>query len=169
MTSKPQRLTVSVAKILAPMLGSTVALFYISSHSGLAAGTAPVLASVFVCLLACLFVCFLNILYWLCYYSCPILPLYSPPPCIPPPKRIPPLVHVIHTSFFASAFPMLFLTAACLFCTYYLCFLFPVPFPLFSPLPLLIGNPPCDLHFCDSVPVLVVCSVCVCLFRFRCW
>ena len=28
-------------------------------------------------------------------------------------------------------------------------------------------NPPCDLHFCDSVPILVVCLVCFC-FRFGC-
>ena len=28
-------------------------------------------------------------------------------------------------------------------------------------------NPPCDLHFCGSVPVLVVCLVCFC-FCFRC-
>ena len=30
-----------------------------------------------------------------------------------------------------------------------------------------VDNPPCDLHFCDSVPVLVVCLVCFC-FCFRC-
>ena len=29
----------------------------------------------------------------------------------------------------------------------------------FFPLP---ANPPCDLHFCASVPVLVVCLVCLC-------
>ena len=34
---------------------------------------------------------FLDILYWLCHYSCPIFsPLYSPPPCAPPPRSIPP-------------------------------------------------------------------------------
>ena len=38
---------------------------------------------------------FKNIFYWLCYYSCSIPPLYSPPSCIPPPTRIPPSsVHV---------------------------------------------------------------------------
>ena len=31
----------------------------------------------------------------------------------------------------------------------------------------LVDNPPCDLHFCGSVPVLVVCLVCFC-FCFRC-
>ena len=40
-----------------------------------------------------------------------------------------------------------------------LCFLFPVPFPPFYT-PISADNPPCDLHFCDPVPVLVVCLVC---------
>ena len=31
-----------------------------------------------------------------------------------------------------------------------------------SPLPLPTDNPPCDLHFCDSVPILVICLVCCC-------
>ena len=42
---------------------------------------------------------------------------------------------------------------------------------IFSPiLPLTSDNPPCDLHFCDSVPVLVVCLlfVFVGFFRFSC-
>ena len=42
----------------------------------------------------------------------------------------------------------------------------------FSPILLLpTDNPPCDLHFCDSVPVLVVCLVYFCFvlfFRFSC-
>ena len=39
--------------------------------------------------------------------------------------------------------------------------------PRFFPFPLPTDNPPCDLHFCDSVPVLVICLVCFC-FRFSC-
>ena len=35
-------------------------------------------------------------------------------------------------------------------------------FPPFFPHPLPAVNPPYDLHFCDSVPVLVVCLVCFC-------
>ena len=66
---------------------------------------------------------------------------------------------VMHVSSLASTVPILFLTSPCLFCTYHLCFLFPVPFPSFSPSPLPADNPPCDLHFCDSVPVLIVCLV----------
>ena len=64
-----------------------------------------------------------------------------------------------HISSLASPFPILFLPSPCLFCNYLLCFLFPVPFHPFSHLPLPTNNPPCYLHFCDSVPVLVVCLV----------
>ena len=67
---------------------------------------------------------------------------------------------VVHISSLASLFPILFLTSSCLFCTYQFCFLFPVHFPPLSPYPLPTDNSPCDLHFCDSVPVLVVCLVC---------
>ena len=63
---------------------------------------------------------------------------------------------VICISSLASPFSVLFLTSPCLFCTYHLCFLFLVPFPSVSLLPLPPGNRPCDLLFCDSVPVLVV-------------
>ena len=76
---------------------------------------------------------------------------------------------VIHTSSLASPCPMLLLTSPWQFCTYHLCFLFPVPLPPFFPLTLPADNPPCDLHFCDSVPVLVVCLVHFCFFRFSCW
>ena len=40
---------------------------------------------------------------------------------------------VVHISSLASPFPILFLIFPCLFCTYHLCFLFPVPFPPLSP------------------------------------
>ena len=87
-------------------------------------------------------------------------PFYSPLPCTSLPSPFPHLsscTWVIHMSSLASPFPMLFLTSPCLFYAYHLCFLFPVLFPPFSPLPLPTDNPPCDLHFCDSV--LVVCLV----------
>ena len=86
-------------------------------------------------------------------------PLYPLPPCMPHPSSIPPLsscLWVVHISSLVSPFPILFLTSPCLFCTYYLCFLFLVHFPPVSSHPLPPDNPPCDLHFCDSVPVLVV-------------
>ena len=41
-----------------------------------------------------------------------------------------------------------------------LCFLFYVPFPRSSPHH--TDNLPSDLHFCDSVPVLVICLGCFC-------
>ena len=69
---------------------------------------------------------------------------------------------VVHISSLAPLFPILFLTSPCLFCTYQLCFLIPAPFPTFSSLPQPANNLPCDLHFYDSVPVLVVCLVCFC-------
>ena len=75
---------------------------------------------------------------------------------------------VVHISSLASPFPIPFLTSPCLFCAYQLCFLFPVLFPQFSPLPHHTDNPPCNLHFCYSVPILVVCLVCFGFFRFIC-
>ena len=99
----------------------------------------------------------------------PLSPLYSPPPCIRPPTHIPPFSScpwVIQISSLASTFPIPFLPSPCLFSTYHLCYLFSVPFPL-SPSHYRVDNPPCDLHFCVSIPVLVVCLVCFC-FCFRC-
>ena len=45
--------------------------------------------------------------------------------------------------------------------------LIPCTFSLSLPLPLPTDNPPCGPHFCDSVPILVVCLVCF-YFRFSC-
>ena len=95
-------------------------------------------------------------------------PLYPPLPCTSLPAAFSPrLVHV-HGSYIKVLWLLHFLYYFNLplsFCTYQLCFLFPVPFPPFFPFPLLTVNPPCNLHFCDSVPVLGVCSG-VCLFFF---
>ena len=71
---------------------------------------------------------------------------------------------VVHVSSLASPFPILFLLSPCLFCTYQLCILFPVPYLPFFPFPLLADNPPNDLRTCGSVPVLVVCLVFVFVF-----
>ena len=65
---------------------------------------------------------------------------------------------VIHISSLASTFPILFLPSPCLSSTYHLCYLFSVPFSL-SPPPTPVDNPPCDLHFRDSVLVIGVCLV----------
>ena len=91
-------------------------------------------------------------------------PAHPLPPIFPPYSSCP---WVILISSLASTFPTLFLPSPCLFSTYHLCYLFSVPFPPLSPSQSPIDNPPCDLHFCGSVPVLGVCLVCFC-FCFRC-
>ena len=118
---------------------------------------------------------FLSIFYWLCYYSCPIFsPLYSPLPCTLPPTYIPPDPWFVSMGctykFFGFSISYTILNLP-LFCAYQLCFLFPVPFFPIFPHPLPTDNPPCDLHFRESVPGLVVCWVyfCFCFFRFSCW
>ena len=84
----------------------------------------------------------------------PTFPLYSSCPW------------VILVSSLASTFPILFLPSPCLFSTYLLCYLFSVPSPP-SPSHSPVDNPPCDLHFCGSVSLLVVCLIFFC-FCFRC-
>ena len=95
----------------------------------------------------------------LSHFFLPFIPLRAAHPLPPSFPQLTSCSWVIHVSFLASPFPILFLTSPCLFSTYHLCYLFPVPLPSFSPLPLPSDNPPCNLHFCDSVPVLVVCLV----------
>ena len=86
----------------------------------------------------------------------PLHPEHPLPPILPPFSSCP---WVVHISSLASTFPILFLPSPCLFSTYHLCYLFSVPFPLLSPSHSPVDNPPCDLHVCDSVPVLLVCLV----------
>ena len=87
----------------------------------------------------------------------PFIPLHTAHPLPPSFHPLSSCPCVVHISSLASPFPMLFLTSLCLFCTYHLCFLFPVHFPPFYPLSFPTVKPPCDPHFCESVPVLVVC------------
>ena len=94
----------------------------------------------------------------------PLQPAHPLPPTFPPYSSYP---WVILISSLASTFPKLFLPSPCLFSNYHVCYLFSVPFAPLSPSQSPIDNPPCDLHFCGSVPVLVVCLVCFC-FGFRC-
>ena len=91
-------------------------------------------------------------------------PVHPLPPTFPHYSSCP---WVILISSLASTFPTLFLPSPCLFSTYHLCYIFSVPFPPLSPSQSPIDNPPCDLHFCGSVPVLAVCLVCFC-FCCRC-
>ena len=99
------------------------------------------------------------------------LPLYPPPPSTPIPssnRLLSSCPWATHLSSLASPFPILFLTSPVYFVPANL-YLIPVPFPPFSPLPLPADNFPCDLHFCDSAHVLVVCLVLFCfVFRFSC-
>ena len=99
----------------------------------------------------------------------PFPPLHSTPSCTPPPSHIPPYSScpwVIYISSLASTFPILLSTSSCLFSTYHLCYLVSVLSPPLSPSHSPVDNPPCDLHFCDSVPVLVICLVCFCFLFF---
>ena len=86
----------------------------------------------------------------------PLHPAHPLPPTFAPYSSCP---WVIHVSSLASTFPIIFLTSPCLFSTYYLCYLFSVHLPTLSPSHSPTNNSPCDLHFCSSVPVLVVCLV----------
>ena len=96
----------------------------------------------------------------------PFTPLHSHP--LPPTfPAFSSCLWVTHISSLASTFPILFLPSPCLFSTHHLCYLFSVPFPPLSPSHSPVDNPPCDLHFCGSVPVLVVGLVCF-SFCFRC-
>ena len=113
---------------------------------------------------------FLNIFIDYAITVVPFPPPHSTPTCPPPSSHIPPYSScpwVILISSLASTFPTLSLPSPCLFSTYHLCYLFSVPSPPLSPSQSPIDNPPCDLHFCGSVSVLVVCLACFC-FCFRC-
>ena len=107
---------------------------------------------------------FLSLIYWLCFYSRPILfsPLYPPPPSTPIPSSIPPALsscpcHTRKFFGFSISYTILTLPLSILYLTITL--LMPCTF---SPIPPSADNPPCDLHFFDSVPVLVVCLVYFC-------
>ena len=94
----------------------------------------------------------------------PLHPAHPLPPTFPPYSSCP---WVMHISSLASTFSIQFLPSPCLFSTYHLCYLFSVPFPPLSPSHSPAANPPCDLHFCDSFPVLVICLVCFCFCYFK--
>ena len=115
---------------------------------------------------------FLKIYIYFIDYAITVVPFppHSTPSCTPPPSHIPRYSScpwVILVSSLASTFPTLFLPSPCLFSTYHLCYSFSVPFPHLSPSHSPADNPPCDLYFCGSGPVVVVCLVCFC-FGFRC-
>ena len=84
--------------------------------------------------------------------ACPLLPAFPPFSSCP---------WVIHVSSLASTFPILFLTFPCLFSTYYLGYLFSVPFPSLSPCHSPTDTPPCDLHFYVISMWFCSCSSCL--------
>ena len=105
---------------------------------------------------------FLRYFYWLYYYNFPnSSPFIFPLPCPPNPSAPPPLVHVhgftykffessvSYTIFYLSPFILCLLIMLLLPCTFY----------PYSSLPPPHEIPPCDVHFSDFVPVLVVCLV----------
>ena len=69
----------------------------------------------------------------------PFIPLHPAHPLPPAFCPFSSCLWDVHISSLASTFPILFLPSPCLFSTYYLCYLFSVPFPLSPPpTPLLI-------------------------------
>ena len=108
---------------------------------------------------------FINICYCLLLlHLSPFHPFILFCPAHPLPPAFPHLCScpwVVHISSLASPLSILFLTSPCLFSPYHLAFYSLYLFP-HSPFPFTADNPPCDLHFCGSVPVLVVCLVHFC-------
>ena len=93
----------------------------------------------------------------------PLCPVPSFPLAFHPPSSPP---WVVHKFFgFSTSYTILNLSLFIL----YLPFMRLIPCifsPIFLP-PLPADNSPCDLYFCESVPILVVCLVCFCcFFRF---
>ena len=81
----------------------------------------------------------------------PLHPAYLLPPAFPHLSSSP---WVIHVSSLASTFPTLFLTSPIFYLLLMLLIL--CTFSPLSPSHAPADNPPCDLHFCASVPVLMV-------------
>ena len=138
--------------------------------------------------LVCVYVCagqsedpiylffFLNIFIDYAITVVPFSPFYSRSPCTPPPTHIPPLqfTSMGHTyKFFGFSISYTILTLP--LSIFYLPFMLLIPCTFSPSISLLLpaDNPPCDLHFCDSVPVLVFCLVffccCCCLLFFQVW
>ena len=95
-------------------------------------------------------------------YAITVFPLYSPSTLPPNAPTFPPLSScpwVVHTSSLSPLFPIPFLSLPI--------YLMPTNhassslyiFPPVPPFPIPTEIPLCDVHFSDSVPVLVVCLV----------
>ena len=99
----------------------------------------------------------------------PFSPLHCSPPCTPS-HTYSPLDHV-HGSYIQVLWLLHFLYYSYPPAIFYLPFMLLIlcTFPPLSSSHSPIDNPPCDLYFCDSVPVLIVCLVPFCFcFRLIC-
>ena len=85
---------------------------------------------------------------------CPV-PSFYPPPSIPPFMS---MGHTYKFFTFSISYTILNLPLSILYLSTML--LIPCTFSAILPLLLPVDNSPCDLHFCDSVPLLVVSLVC---------
>ena len=94
----------------------------------------------------------------------PLCPAHTLPPAFPAYSSCP---WVIHIKFFGFCISYTILTLP--LSIFYLPFMLLIlcTFAPLSPSHSPVDNPPCDLHFCGSVPVLVVGLICFC-FCFRC-
>ena len=110
---------------------------------------------------------FFNIFYWLCCYSClcfiPFAFFCLVTPFLAAIDSLSSCPWFVHVSSLAIPFPILSVTSPCLFCAYQFVLLNPctssLVFPLTFPLP--ADSPPTDLHIYNSVPILLVCLVCL--------
>ena len=99
----------------------------------------PVLSCILF-IISCVCVCdlkiyFIDYVLQLSHFFLPVI-LLRPVPHLPPVfPHLSSCQWVVHISTLASPFPILFLSFPRLFCTYHLCFLFPVPFSPSSPHP----------------------------------
>ena len=101
------------------------------------------------------------------FFFSPLFPSVLQPPASPlSPPQVMSMGHTYKFFGFSISYTILNIPLSILCLPIML--LIPCTFLPFSPLPLPTDNPPCDLHFCDSVPVLVACLVCFCFFRFHC-
>ena len=103
-------------------------------------------------------------------YVITVVPFFSPPnspPCYtPPPTSFPPTPATQFMSMgrtykflgFSISCTILNLPMSILYLPFML--LIPCTFSHIAHHPFPADNPPCDLHFCDQVPVLVLCLVC---------
>ena len=98
----------------------------------------------------------------------PFSPPLFPSVCMPPhPSILPPYFMSMGCTYKLFGSYISYITFNLLLSIFYLpfmLFIFCTFFPIL-PLPLPTDKPPCDLHFCDSVPVLVVSLVCFWFFR----